>query len=188
MTEWFEGKATRATGKEQAPQPALPSPLKRMNSMTRSFTVGEGKGYLTVARTPAGRVAEVTVRMAKQGSTLAGMMDAFSSTVTRSLQHGVPLEVLVADYVGTRFEPSGLTDDPEIRQAGSVIDYVGRRLALDHLSHEARAQLGVLTTAERAARAARPAEDRTANHPRYRFRPAPAPPPADSRTAPSAAR
>ncbi|WP_208784286.1 hypothetical protein [Streptomyces griseorubiginosus] len=61
------------------------------------------------------------------------MMDAFSSTVTRGLQHGVPLDILVADYVGTRFEPSGPTNDPEIKQAGSVMDYVGRRLALDYL-------------------------------------------------------
>ncbi|MGW2520402.1 TSCPD domain-containing protein [Streptomyces sp. NPDC001617] len=106
-----------------------------------------------MARTPDGEVAEVMVRMAKQGSTLAGMMDAFSSTVTRGLQHGVPLEVLVADYVGTRFEPAGLTNDPEIKQAGSVMDYVGRRLALDHLSYDVRVGLGVLTAEERAAKA-----------------------------------
>jgi ribonucleoside-diphosphate reductase alpha chain len=123
-----------------------------MKSTTRSFTVGEGKGYLTVARTPDGRVAGVMVRMAKQGSTLAGMMDAFSSTVTRGLQHGVPLEVLVADYVGTRFEPAGLTNDPEIKQAGSVMDYVGRRLALDHLPYDVRVGLGVLTAQERDAK------------------------------------
>lgn len=153
MTEWIEDSTTRATGTEQAARPALPRPPRRMKSTTRSFTVGEGKGYLTVARTPDGEVAEVMVRMAKQGSTLAGMMDAFSSTVTRGLQHGVPLEVLVADYVGTRFEPSGLTNDPEIKQAGSVMDYVGRRLAFDHLPYDARVGLGVLTAEERAAKA-----------------------------------
>ena len=153
MAERF-GNGTRATGTEQAARPALPRPARRMTSTTRSFAVGEGKGYLTVARTPDGQVAEVMVRMAKQGSTLAGMMDAFSSTVTRGLQHGVPLEVLVADYVGTRFEPSGLTNDPDIKQAGSVMDYVGRRLALDHLPYEVRVGLGVLTAEERAAKAA----------------------------------
>lgn len=153
MTEWFGDSTTRATGTEQAARPDRPRPPKRMKSATRSFTVGEGKGYLTVARTPDGEVAEVMVRMAKQGSTLAGMMDAFSSTVTRGLQYGVPLEILVADYVGTRFEPSGLTNDPEIKQAGSVMDYVGRRLALDHLPYDARVGLGVLTTEERAAKA-----------------------------------
>ncbi|WP_416986662.1 ribonucleoside-diphosphate reductase [Streptomyces sp. T028] len=153
MTEWIEDSATRATGTEHAARAALPRPPRRMKSTTRSFTVGEGKGYLTVAGTPEGKVAEVMVRMAKQGSTLAGMMDAFSSTVTRGLQHGVPLEVLVADYVGTRFEPSGLTNDPEIKQASSVMDYVGRRLALDHLPYDVRGGLGVLTAEERAAKA-----------------------------------
>jgi hypothetical protein len=92
--------------------------------------------------------------MAKQGSTLAGMLDAFSTTVTRGLQHGVPLETLVADYVGTRFEPAGPTDDPDIRQACSVMDYVGRRLALDHLPYATRADLGVLTAQERLAQQA----------------------------------
>lgn len=154
MAERFGDGTTPAVGEERAavPRPAVPRPVRRMHSTTRSFTVGEGKGYLTVARTPEGRVAEVMVRMAKQGSTLAGMMDAFSSTVTRGLQHGVPLEVLVADYIGTRFEPSGHTNDPDIRQAGSVMDYVGRRLALDHLPYEVRAGLNILTAQERSAK------------------------------------
>ena len=153
MTERFGDGTTRVAGETRAAaRPAVPRPARRMRSTTRSFCVGEGKGYLTVAHAPDGRVAGVMVRMAKQGSTLAGMMDAFSSTVTRGLQHGVPLEVLVADYVGTRFEPSGLTNDPDIKQAGSVMDYVGRRLALDHLPYETRAGLGILTAAERAAK------------------------------------
>src|SRR5436309_15361918 len=99
MTERFGDGTTRMAGETRAPRPAVPRPARRMRSTTRSFSVGEGKGYLTVAHTPDGRVAQVMVRMAKQGSTLAGMMDAFSSTVTRGLQHGVPLEILVADYV-----------------------------------------------------------------------------------------
>jgi ribonucleoside-diphosphate reductase alpha chain len=157
MTEWFGDGTTRASGKEWAVRdagtPALARPPRRMRSTTRSFTVGEGKGYLTVARTPDGHVAEVMVRMAKQGSTLAGMTDAFSTTVTRGLQHGVPLAILVADYVGMRFEPSGLTNDPDIKQACSVMDYVGRRLALDHLPYDVRVGLGVLTSEERSAKA-----------------------------------
>lgn len=126
--------------------------LRRMESTTRSFTVGEGKGYLTVARTSDGEPAEVMIRMAKQGSTLAGMMDAFSSTITRGLQHSVPLEVFVAEYVGMRFEPAGLTNDPEVRQASSVMDYVGRRLAFDYLPYDVRVGLDVLTTEERATK------------------------------------
>lgn len=154
MTDRFGDGTTLATSdKGTALRPAVPRPLRRLRSTTQSFTVGEGKGYLTVALAPDGRVAEVTVRMAKQGSTLAGMMDAFSTTVTRGLQHGVPLEVLVADYVGMRFEPSGLTNDPDIKRAGSVMDYVGRRLAFDHLPYDIRVGLGVLTTEERAAKA-----------------------------------
>ncbi|MFV8189297.1 ribonucleoside-diphosphate reductase [Streptomyces sp. AF1B] len=145
MTDRFGDRTTRV---------AVPRPARRMLSTTRSFTVGQGKGYLTVARTPEGRVAAVAVRMAKQGSTLAGMLDAFSTTVSRGLQHGVPLETLVADYVGTRFEPAGPTDDPDIRQACSVMDYVGRRLALDHLPYATRADLGVLTAQERLAQQA----------------------------------
>jgi hypothetical protein len=152
MAEWFGSGRARATEAEWVVPPVLPRPPRRMKSTTRSFTVGEGKGYLTVARTPDGQVAEVTVRMAKQGSTLAGIMDAFSTTVTRGLQHGVPLEALVADYLGMRFEPSGLTDDPDIKQAGSVMDYVGRRLAFDHLPYDTRVGLGVLTAEERAAK------------------------------------
>ncbi|MEU6258806.1 ribonucleoside-diphosphate reductase [Streptomyces sp. NPDC047043] len=152
MAERFGDGTTPAVGRERAAarRSAVPRPARRMRSTTRSFTVGEGKGYLTVALTPEGLVAEVMVRMAKQGSTLAGMMDAFSSTVTRGLQHGVPLEILVSDYVGTRFEPSGLTDDPDIKQAGSVMDYVGRRLALDHLPYHVRVGLNILTAEERA--------------------------------------
>jgi ribonucleoside-diphosphate reductase alpha chain len=125
-----------------------------MESQTFSFTVGESKGYLTVARTPDGKPAEVMVRMAKQGSTLAGMMDAFSTTITRGLQHGVPLQVFVGEYVNMRFEPAGFTNDPEIRQASSVMDFVGRRLALDYLPYEIREELGVLTAEERDAKAA----------------------------------
>lgn len=92
--------------------------------------------------------------MAKQGSTLAGMMDAFSSTITQGLRHGVPLRVFVSDYVGMRFEPAGLTNDPEVKQASSVMDYVGRRLALDYLPYDLRVELSVLTAEERATKEA----------------------------------
>ncbi|WP_377273718.1 ribonucleoside-diphosphate reductase [Peterkaempfera sp. SMS 1(5)a] len=137
---------------------ALPRPLqrppRRLHSHTTSFTVGEGKGYLTVARTADGQPAEALIRMAKQGSTLAGMMDAFSTTITRGLRHGVPLEVFCVDYVGMRFAPAGLTNDPDIRQASSVMDYVGRRLALDYLPYEVRVGMGVLTAEERRTKEA----------------------------------
>jgi ribonucleoside-diphosphate reductase alpha chain len=129
-----------------------PRPARRLKSTTRSFIVGEGKGYLTVACAEDGRPAAVTIFMAKQGSTLAGLMDGFSTTITQSLRHQVPLEVFVREYVGMRFEPAGLTNDPEIKQATSVLDYVGRRLALDYLPYDTRVEFGVLTADERAAK------------------------------------
>jgi hypothetical protein len=138
--------------------PAVPRPFqrppRRLHSHTRSFNVGEGKGYLTVSCTAAGMPVEVMVRMAKQGSTLAGMMDAFSTTITRGLQHGVALEVFVGEFVNMRFEPAGMTNDPDIRQVSSVMDYVGRRMALDYLPYEVRVGLGVLTEEERKAKEA----------------------------------
>lgn len=129
-----------------------PRSPRRLHSTTRSFNVGEGKGYLTVACTEDGRPAAVTIFMAKQGSTMAGLMDGFSTTITQGLRHQVPLEVFVREYVSMRFEPAGMTNDPEIKQATSVLDYVGRRLALDFLSYETRVEFGVLTADERAAK------------------------------------
>jgi ribonucleoside-diphosphate reductase alpha chain len=150
MAERFGDSTTRTRSGEHAVEPTRQHPLRRMQSTTRSFTVGEGKGYLTVACTEDGAPAEVLIRMAKQGSTLAGMMDAFSSTITQGLRHGVPLRAFVTDYVGMRFEPAGLTNDPEVKQASSVMDYVGRRLAVDYLPYDLRVELNVLTTEERA--------------------------------------
>jgi ribonucleoside-diphosphate reductase alpha chain len=96
--------------------------------------------------------------MSKQGSTLAGVMDAFSLAVSVALQYGVPLETYASKFVNMRFEPAGMTDDPDIRIASSVMDYLCRRLALDcrrlaldYLPHETRAELGIFTAEERAA-------------------------------------
>jgi ribonucleoside-diphosphate reductase alpha chain len=93
----------------------------------------------------------VFLKLGKQGSTLAGVMDAFSVAVSVALQYGVPLETYVEKFMNMRFEPAGMTDDPDIRMAVSVMDYIFRRLALDYLPHERRAELGIFTAAERAA-------------------------------------
>jgi hypothetical protein len=154
MAEWFGDGMTRTRPGEQADRLAPPRPPRQMQSQTRSFSVGDGKGYLTVACTADGAPAEVMIRMAKQGSTLAGMMDAFSTTITRGLQHGVPLEVFVGEYVGMRFEPAGITNDPEIKQVSSVMDYVGRRLAFDYLPYDTRVGLNILTAEERVTKEA----------------------------------
>ncbi len=89
--------------------------------------------------------------MSKQGSTLAGVMDAFSIAVSIGLQYGVPLETYISKFTNMRFEPAGMTDDPDIRMAASVMDYIFRRLALDFLPYERRAELGIFTARERAA-------------------------------------
>jgi ribonucleoside-diphosphate reductase alpha chain len=81
-------------------------------------------------------------------------MDAFSIAISVGLQYGIPLESYVAKFTNMRFEPAGITDDPDIRIASSVMDYIFRRLALDHLSYDQRAELGILSASERAAQLA----------------------------------
>ncbi len=126
---------------------------KKRPSETVRFTVGGAKGYLTASSYPDDGLGEVFLKMSKQGSTLAGVMDAFSVAISIGLQYGVPLETYVSKFTNMRFEPAGMTDDPDIRMAASVIDYIFRRLALDFLPYERRAELGIYTAAERAAQA-----------------------------------
>src|SRR5690606_23623947 len=124
---------------------------KRRPSQTTSFTVGGAEGYITSSSYPDDGIGEVFLKMSKQGSTLAGVMDALSVAISIALQYGVPLEKYVEKFTNMRFEPAGMTDDPDIRMASSVVDYVFRRLALDYLPFEERAALGIMTTAERTA-------------------------------------
>ena len=121
--------------------------------MTR-FDVAGAEGYMTASTYPDDGVGEVFLKLGKQGSTLAGVMDAFSVAISVGLQYGIPLESFVAKFTNMRFEPAGMTDDPDIRIATSVMDYIFRRLALDHLPYEERADLGILSAAERAAQLA----------------------------------
>ena len=116
-----------------------------------SFSVGGAEGYLTASSYPDDGLGEVFLKMSKQGSTLAGVMDAFSVAISIGLQYGVPLETFVSKFTNMRFEPAGMTDDPDIRMAASVMDYIFRRLALDFLPYERRAELGIFTAKERAA-------------------------------------
>jgi ribonucleoside-diphosphate reductase alpha chain len=124
---------------------------KKRPSQTVSFSVAGAEGYATSSSYPDDGVGELFVKMSKQGSTLAGVMDAFSIAISIALQYGVPLETYVSKFVNMRFEPAGMTDDPDIRIASSVMDYLFRRLALDYLPYEQRAELGIFTAAERAA-------------------------------------
>jgi len=113
--------------------------------------VAGAEGYMTASSYPDDGIGEVFLKLGKQGSTLAGVMDAFSMAISVGLQYGIPLESYVAKFTNMRFEPAGMTDDPDIRMASSVMDYIFRRLALDHLSYDQRAELGILTTEERTA-------------------------------------
>jgi ribonucleoside-diphosphate reductase alpha chain len=128
-------------------------PKKRSATVTK-FDVAGASGYMTASTYPDDGVGEVFLKLGKQGSTLAGVMDAFSIAISVGLQYGIPLESYVAKFTNMRFEPAGMTDDPDIRIATSVMDYIFRRLALDHLPYDVRAELGILSAAERAAQLA----------------------------------
>jgi ribonucleoside-diphosphate reductase alpha chain len=127
---------------------------KSRPSRTTSFSVGGAEGYMTSGSYPDDGLGEVFLKLGKQGSTLAGVMDAFSIAVSIGLQYGVPLETFVQKFSNLKFEPAGLTDDPDIRMAQSIMDYIFRRLALDYLSFEERAELGIYTATERARQVA----------------------------------
>jgi hypothetical protein len=122
---------------------------RNRTSKTFEFRVADCKGFVTIGEYADGRPGEIFLKVSKQGSTLAGIMDAFSISVSYGLQYGVPLRNFVEAFTNTRFEPAGITDDPDLRIATSILDYIFRRLAVDYLSYEERAELGILTTGER---------------------------------------
>jgi ribonucleoside-diphosphate reductase alpha chain len=122
---------------------------RNRTSRTFEFRVADCKGFVTVGEYDDGRPGEVFLKVAKQGSTLAGVMDSLSVSLSYALQYGVPLRNLVEAFANTRFEPAGMTDDPELRIASSLLDYIFRRLAVDYLTLEERQELGILTVSER---------------------------------------
>jgi len=147
-----DGKAK----KKEAPVEAAAAPVrnrlpKSRPATTTSFSVGGAEGYMTAGAYADGALGEVFLKLGKQGSTLAGVMDAFSIAVSIGLQYGVPLETFVEKFTNLRFEPAGMTDDADIRMAQSMMDYIFRRLALDYLPFEQRSAMGLYTSAERAA-------------------------------------
>ena len=130
-------------------QPVRERLPRSRRSRTFEFRVADCKGFVTVGEYEDGRPGELFVRVSKQGSTLAGIMDAFAIAVSHGLQYGVPLQAYVAAFVGMRFEPAGMTDDPDLRLASSLMDYLFRRLALDYISYDERAAMGLFSIAER---------------------------------------
>ncbi len=184
-------------GSFQAPlQPAVPAgpeqqelfrtsarrkklPAER-NSITHKFSVGGHEGYLTVGKYDDGNPGEIFIKMAKEGSTLSGIMDAFALSVSIALQYGVPLRALVDKFCNSRFEPSGYTGNPEIRYAKSVVDYIGRWLggkfiSADYLDHDGAAAGVEVAPTPKAALTADPksAEVETTTRPRAALEDAP---------------
>jgi ribonucleoside-diphosphate reductase alpha chain len=127
---------------------------KSRPAITTSFRVGDAEGYITAGSYPDDGLGEIFLKASKQGSTLSGIMDAFSIAVSVGLQYGVPLEDYASKFINMKFEPSGMTEDPDVRFASSIVDYVFRRLALDHLSPEQREALGIRSIEERKIEAA----------------------------------
>jgi ribonucleoside-diphosphate reductase alpha chain len=148
------------------PEPAeLAKPVrKRLPSVrpstTRSFQVGDAEGYITAGSYPDDGLGEIFLKTSKQGSTLSGVMDAFAISVSIGLQYGVPLESFVSKFINMKFEPSGMTNDADIRFATSLVDYVFRRLALDYLPIEQREALGIRSIDERKATVAAEAAEK----------------------------
>ena len=116
---------------------------------TFEFRVADCKGFANVGEYQDGRPGEIFLTVSKQGSTLAGIMDSFAKSVSYGLQYGVPLHAFVEAFINTRFEPAGMTDDPDIRMASSIIDYLFRRLAVEYMTAAERAELGIFTREER---------------------------------------
>ena len=145
-----KGKKDEAVATQAAHTAVRKRLPKSRPAQTTSFSVGGAEGYMTSGAYADGALAEVFLKLGKQGSTLAGVMDAFSIAVSIGLQYGVPLETFVEKFANQRFEPAGMTDDADIRMAQSVMDYIFRRLALDYLPFESRSALGIYSAAERA--------------------------------------
>jgi ribonucleoside-diphosphate reductase alpha chain len=118
-------------------------------SRTFEFRIADCKGFVTVGEYADGRPGELFVRVSKQGSTLAGIVDAFAIAVSHGLQYGVPLRTFVEQYTNMRFEPAGMTDDPDIRFASSIMDYLFRKLALEYMTYQERAEMGIFSVDER---------------------------------------
>src|SRR6476469_281599 len=138
-------------GSEQLLQ-AKPSrrmmPIER-NEIGRKFQVGEYEGYIHVGLFPEGDPGDIFVDIAKEGTTLAGLMNAFMIAVSVGIQYGVPLEVFVSKFAHMRFEPSGLTNDPDIRVAKSIPDYIFRWMGKRFLDTDQQADLGIMSQAVR---------------------------------------
>jgi ribonucleoside-diphosphate reductase alpha chain len=152
MRSWIEWEArvTLELGPAAFEQLGVaPSAVRRKlpderESITHKFSIGGHEGYITVGKYEDGSAGEIFITMAKEGSTISGLMDSFATMTSLALQHGVPLQLLVDKFTHTRFEPSGFTKNPEIPMAKSIMDYIFKWLASKFLSRDAQEHAGVI--------------------------------------------
>jgi ribonucleoside-diphosphate reductase alpha chain len=149
-----DASAAATTIVEKVVEKVVHRPLRQKLPRSRKgrtfeFRVADCKGFATIGEYEDGRPGEIFLTVSKQGSTLSGIMDAFAKSISYGLQYGVPLRAFVEAFTNMRFEPAGMTDDPDIRFASSIMDYLFRRLAIEYLSQEERAELSIFTVDER---------------------------------------
>jgi ribonucleoside-diphosphate reductase alpha chain len=159
--------ADKKTAEVKSEPGELPQPVRKRLPMSRpstttSFQVGDAEGYITAGSYPDDGLGEIFLKTSKQGSTLSGVMDAFAIAVSIGLQYGVPLETFASKFINMKFEPSGMTNDPDIRFASSIVDYVFRRLSLDYLPTDVREGLGIRSIQERKDAAQAEVAEKTA--------------------------
>ena len=148
-SKWVQPLSTSKDDKAAVPKaPVVGTPYRRRlpderQAITHKFSIGGHEGYLTVGLFEDGQPGEIFITISKEGSTLSGVMDCFATTVSLSLQYGVPLKVLVNKFSHVRFEPSGVTNNKDIRFAKSIIDYIFRWMALKFLPAEEAQQFRV---------------------------------------------
>ena len=146
--------AAIAAGVQQVIERIVHHPVRQKMPRTRrgrtfEFRVADCKGFATIGEYDSGQPGEIFLTVSKQGSTMAGVMDAFAKSVSYGLQYGVPLRAFVEAFTNMRFEPAGMTDDPDIRFASSIMDYLFRRLAIEYMTYDERAELGIFSVDER---------------------------------------
>lgn len=171
------GESSSAEAEEEAPSGPAPRPAAEKehlpaerDAVIHKFDIGGHKGYLTVGLREDGSPCEIFLRMAKEGSFVSGLMDAFARAVSYNLQYGVPLSVLVGKFSHTRFEPSGYTGNPEIPYADSITDYIFRWLGQRFL--EAADETEPAEATDEAAEPAGPRPSASRHHPRGVLEPA----------------
>jgi len=147
--------ATRKEATEELAQVEMFKPIRRSVPLERSevgrkFQVGDYEGYIHVGLYEDGSPGDIFVNIAKEGTTLAGLMNSLMISVSLGLQYGVPLKVYVSKFSHMRFEPSGLTNDTDIRTAKSLVDYIFRWMGKKFLSVDDQQELGILTPEVRA--------------------------------------